>query len=292
MALSVGRCRAPHGRAEFTARAVAVVFSMLYLLHPRGFDSPLSPQDTKYTIMAESTKSTKPKGLYQKLLELQKSVKGLAKNEQAYGYQYVSGSKLLYFVRPMMDELGLLLLPSTKSFSSEIVKTREAGMKGNKPVEAKYENLVTLTKTFTWVDAETGEKADFDFTAQGCNDWDKGAGSAETYAERYFLLKFFHIATDADDVDAIHNDAPAEAPQSSAPATQQSVVEKLNAMNPNFYSSLVQTAAENPDAEWEMQDGRRLNSWALFMSYLPTDQEVKDFENSIKNYKELFANNK
>ena len=182
MALSVVRCGAPHGRAEFTAWAVAVFLHVLSAAS-KGVRFPsLPPRHKKTLFMAESTKSTKPKGLYQKLLELQKSVKGLAKNEQAYGYQYVSGSKLLYFVRPKMDELGLLLLPSTKSFSSEIVKTREAGMKGNKPVEAKYENLVTLTKTFTWVDAETGEKADFDFTAQGCNDWDKGAGSAATYA--------------------------------------------------------------------------------------------------------------
>ena len=34
------------------------------------------------------------------------------------------------------------------------------------------------------------------------NNWDKGLGSALTYGERYFLLKFFHIATDKDDVDA------------------------------------------------------------------------------------------
>ena len=33
------------------------------------------------------------------------------------------------------------------------------------------------------------------------NDWEKGLGSALTYAERYFLLKYFHIATDEDDID-------------------------------------------------------------------------------------------
>ena len=39
------------------------------------------------------------------------------------------------------------------------------------------------------------------FEANGQNDWDKGVGSAMTYAERYFLLKYFHIATDEDDID-------------------------------------------------------------------------------------------
>jgi hypothetical protein len=54
---------------------------------------------------------------------------------------------------------------------------------------------------FTWVDIETGEKDENLFGANGQNDWDKGVGSALTYGERYFLLKFFHIATDEDDID-------------------------------------------------------------------------------------------
>ena len=54
---------------------------------------------------------------------------------------------------------------------------------------------------FTWIDCETGEKDENLFGANGQNDWEKGLGSALTYAERYFLLKFFHIATDADDID-------------------------------------------------------------------------------------------
>ena len=57
--------------------------------------------------------------------------------------------------------------------------------------------------TFTWIDAESGEKLPVKFGANGMNNWDKGLGSALTYAERYFLLKFFHIATDEDDVDAL-----------------------------------------------------------------------------------------
>ena len=54
---------------------------------------------------------------------------------------------------------------------------------------------------FTWIDVETGEKDECLWGANGQNDWDKGVGSAMTYAERYFLLKYFHIATDEDDID-------------------------------------------------------------------------------------------
>lgn len=254
-----------------------------------------------------STTTTKGKGLYVKLLELQKAVKALAKNEQAYGYQYVSGSKLLYFLRPMMDELGLLLLPSTKDFSSQIVRTREAGTRNGKPVEEKYENLVTLTKTFKWIDVETGESAEFDFVAQGCNDWDKGLGSAETYAERYFLLKFFHIATDSDDVDAIHNepnDEPTPSTQKAKTSTskqkpqptnstqEQSITSYLDGLRPNYYEDLVQAAAENPDALWTLEDGKQLNSFDLFMSYNPTEKEVGEFKQRVSNHRELFVNNK
>ena len=54
---------------------------------------------------------------------------------------------------------------------------------------------------FTWIDCETGEKDENLFGANGQNEWEKGLGSALTYAERYFLLKYFHIATDEDDID-------------------------------------------------------------------------------------------
>ena len=54
---------------------------------------------------------------------------------------------------------------------------------------------------FTWIDTESGEKDENLFGANGQNDWEKGLGSALTYAERYFLLKYFHIATDEDDID-------------------------------------------------------------------------------------------
>ena len=55
---------------------------------------------------------------------------------------------------------------------------------------------------FTWIDVDSGESEECLFSANGQNGWDKGLGSALTYGERSFLLKFFHIATDEDDVDA------------------------------------------------------------------------------------------
>ena len=63
------------------------------------------------------------------------------------------------------------------------------------------------------------------FGANGQNDWEKGLGSALTYAERYFLLKFFHIATDEDDIDNEQRKKTAPIPQ--LPAITQVQLTKL-----------------------------------------------------------------
>lgn len=134
--------------------------------------------------------------LYQKLVEIQKSVRSLAKDKAANSYQYVSGSKVLDAVRERMDSLGVLLVQQVDS----IENTRIDYLVKN---GSKSELLSKVMMTFTWIDAESGEKLAVPFGANGMNNWDKGLGSALTYAERYFLLKFFHIATDEDDVDAL-----------------------------------------------------------------------------------------
>jgi len=137
--------------------------------------------------------------IYQKLLEIQTKVKGLAKDKAADKYQYVSGSKVLDIIRPEMDRLGLLLVPEITS-SAFTRQDYEAGKAPNRVV--KSEMFCNLEMTFTWIDADTGEKLVCGWASSGMNNWDKGLGSAITYGERYFLLKFFHIATDYDDVDA------------------------------------------------------------------------------------------
>lgn len=137
--------------------------------------------------------------LYQKLMEIQKGVRGLAPNKSASTYNYVAGSKVLDYVRPKMDELGVLLVQQIDSIENERMDYQvKSG--------AKSEILSKVMMTFTWIDSESGETLPVKFGANGQNSWDKGLGSALTYAERYFLLKFFHIATDEDDVDAIRRD--------------------------------------------------------------------------------------
>lgn len=134
------------------------------------------------------------KNIYQKLLTIQKQVKGLSKDKKSHNYDYVTGNKLLSFIKPLMDEHGLILKQEIISIENERqdYKTKYAD---------KSEILSKVMMRFTWIDCETGEKDENMFGANGQNDWEKGLGSALTYGERYFLLKYFHIATDEDDID-------------------------------------------------------------------------------------------
>ena len=146
--------------------------------------------------------------IYSKLLTIQKRINGLGKDKSTFNYKYVTGDKLLGEIKPMMNDLGLLL----KQEVLTIENTRQDYQTKN---GSKSEILSKVMMRFTWIDVETGEKDENLFGANGQNDWDKGIGSALTYAERYFLLKYFHIATDEDDID---NDqrktsAPIQAPQ-------------------------------------------------------------------------------
>lgn len=137
--------------------------------------------------------------LYQKLHKIQEAVMGLGKDKQANSYRYVTGDKVLGEIKPLMNKHGLLLKQEVLS----IENTRQdylTGVKTDKE-KPKFEILSKCMMRFTWVDIDTGDKDENLFGANGQNDWDKGVGSALTYAERYFLLKFFHIATDEDDID-------------------------------------------------------------------------------------------
>jgi len=132
--------------------------------------------------------------LYQKLLHIQTKINGLGKDKSTYQYKYVTGDKVLGEIKPLMNQLGLILKQEVVS----IENTRQDYLTAK---GSKSEILSKVMMQFTWIDCATGDKDVNSFGANGQNDWEKGLGSALTYAERYFLLKYFHIATDEDDID-------------------------------------------------------------------------------------------
>lgn len=139
--------------------------------------------------------------LNQKLLEIQKIVRGLAKDKDGSSYSYVSGSKALSVIRPEMDARGILLVTEVIDSTVTRMDYELPAKKAGEAPKQKTEMFVWLNMRFTWIDAESGEKLECLWSSSGQNGFDKSLGSALTYGERYFLLKFFHIATDYDDVD-------------------------------------------------------------------------------------------
>lgn len=132
--------------------------------------------------------------IYQKLIEVRKSVPYLKKENSGYQFKYVSSSQTLGALREAMDTQGLMLIPKVTNKEIRDHSTR----KGD------HEYFTAIDIEFTWVNAEApSETIVCPWYGQGLDDGEKGVGKALTYAEKFFLLKFFNIATDKDDPDSI-----------------------------------------------------------------------------------------
>ncbi len=133
--------------------------------------------------------------LLKKIHKIQSEIDKFARDTQGFNYKYTSGSTVLNKIRPLMNENGLILKQEIISIKSTPIEyINSFGKK-------KLEILNEVDFKFTWIDIETGEFDENLWSANGMNDFEKGVGSASTYAERYFLLKYFHIPSDEDDVD-------------------------------------------------------------------------------------------
>lgn len=152
--------------------------------------------------------------LYKKLHQIQCKINGFGKDKKSgsgsFAYEYVSGAKVLEHIKPLMNELGLILKQEILSIENDRQDYTTNAKKWEKidgeNIQVEYQKpkaeiLSKVMMRFTWIDIETGEKDENLFGANGQNEWEKGLGSALTYAERYFFLKFFHIPTDEDDID-------------------------------------------------------------------------------------------
>lgn len=161
--------------------------------------------------MAETKNSTaaNAKGLTlaQKLFEIQKKIKNFTNTEgsekkikdtEKSAYEYTPGYVIIEAVREQMDALGLMLFQENIVTENKLIEyTNYLNDKnGNTTPIKKQEILTTVQGLFTWMDVETGEKmGPFRIDATGANGTDKSCASAIALAERYYLLKTFHIAT-------------------------------------------------------------------------------------------------
>lgn len=232
--------------------------------------------------------------VYKKLHEVQAATRSLAANTEgqtgAAKYNYVSGAKLLGVIRPLMDKLGLILTQEVVEITNEPItyQTRNG---------EKTEMFTTAHIRFTWVDTDDGSTMVNDFFANGMNAWDKGLGSALTYAERYYLMKTFHIATDEDDIDALVKDEaikeskPARvvearrtaAKRSAAPKAEPQVAPHYSPLSDDTYAKIIAAYAAGKPTK---TGGDYRTSWAEathagVAELAQFDADVQEYYNSI-----------
>lgn len=138
--------------------------------------------------------------LQQKLVEIRKSIHGFNKDTKGFGFEYVSGSQILKAIKGKMDELGVLLIPEIDYTTLHWEKHEYVTKKGEK----KLDFIVTMKMTYIWMNAEKpSDQLSINWVCIGqqADDIAKAVGTAMTYNERYFLLKFLGVPTDEDDAD-------------------------------------------------------------------------------------------
>ena len=141
--------------------------------------------------------------LFQKIADVKANIDGFTKDAKSYNYSYVSGSQVLHRIRNKMIENNLLLVPKTSEENYKQIDVTRFNKKAGREITTS-EFIVEIKLTYVWINADKPEEQfEVTFYAVGQqDDVSKAHGTALTYAERYFLMKFFNIPTDEDDVDA------------------------------------------------------------------------------------------
>lgn len=145
--------------------------------------------------------------IYQKIARVREGMEVVRKNKAGYGYKYVSEDELLARITVAMKKYGLLLIPGIIEDSCVVEPYRAEKRKKEKDgtvyIENVSESIVHADMTWTWVNINNPEERlviPWMFVGQQ-SDASQAFGAGLTYASRYFLLKFFNVATPDDDPD-------------------------------------------------------------------------------------------
>lgn len=158
--------------------------------------------------------------LDEKLMELKKLVSIMKKDSEGHGHNYVSEESILLTINDKMIELGIKLTPKfvPGTLFSQVVNYQNA--KG----QPKTDVLVRSELQFIWKDIKTGETEVIDWGLLGQQaDGSQALGSGLTYANRYFLLKYFNATTSNDDPDKIRSAIAAEEERKKISAIQTKI---------------------------------------------------------------------
>lgn len=158
---------------------------------------------TAILMAALETNSKAPK-LTKALSEVQGKIRGLRKDAvgQVGGgtkVGYLSGDKLVENLIPVLSEKGILISTSViRTYSQDRIVTTKSGEK----LKYEFEGILH----YQFIMGEEIVQGQYPVAGDQFDDVAKAMGTALTYSDRYFLMKYFKISTDKDDADAKDND--------------------------------------------------------------------------------------
>ena len=147
---------------------------------------------------------TEKLNIHQKILKIADAAGVLQKTKSGYNYKYVPEEEIQAKVTACMQKYGVMLyhaiVQGTLRVQPYTYEKYDAKLKANKTVN---EFVVTADSVYKWVNAETpGEYIEVPWALVGqMEDASQAFGAAETYCNRYFLMKSLQLATSEADPD-------------------------------------------------------------------------------------------
>lgn len=181
--------------------------------------------------------------IYQKLAKIRKQVEVMRKNKAGYNYKYVSEDEILAKITAFMDKYDLSLIPSVsggtmKHEQYHYIKTKLDNKTKKHYEEHNNEIIVSADMVFLWVNnLNPEERIEVPWAMIGQQaDSSQAFGSGLTYSNRYFLLKYFNVATPDDDPDKWRSKQH-EAEEAEDKALAQQIILELDEVIKDFLTS-------------------------------------------------------
>ena len=155
--------------------------------------------------------------LLEKLLKIRQEIGYVQKTVSGQQGMYVDSAVLLKTIRDKMDELKVVLIPEVLHGAK--MECIDFPSKNNPSAKAF---VFTGDMNFIWIDGEDSTitlTIPWFLTGKNAQDPAMAYGSALTYTERYFILKFFQIPTAKDDPDAFEEKTREKEKQELLPGT-------------------------------------------------------------------------
>ena len=185
--------------------------------------------------MAAEQQVAQQMNIYQKLAKIRKPVEVLQKNKSGYGYKYVTEDLILAKITGLMEKFGVSLIPRIVAGTTVVepyhyIKTKMS--KAGTPIEEHVnEIIIRADMEWHWVNNDNPEdRVIVPWTLVGQqSDASQAFGSGLSYSSRYFMLKYFNVATSEDDPDNWRS-MQKEAEQTEAREIAAAIIEQIHNM--------------------------------------------------------------